>query len=74
MHWEEAFKMGFYGICSLSSTLLIYLFREVKNDLKETKNSIMSLNTNIAVLLERTTGHEKLIDNHGHRITRLEGK
>lgn len=74
MQWEETFKMGFYAICSLSSTLLIYLFREVKNDLRETKNSIMNLNTNIAILIERTTGHEKLIDNHGARITRLEGK
>lgn len=67
MEWSEVAKTAFYALAGLSVLWVGKSFDEIKGDIKELKNSAVELNRNMAVIAERSEGHER-------RITRLEEK
>lgn len=67
MDWNQVAENIFYGLSSLTVLWVGYSFSDVKSSIKEMSHSVSELNVKIAMLLERTDGHEK-------RISRLEDK
>jgi len=67
MEWSEVAKTIFYALGGLAVVWVGKSFDEIKQDLRELKNSAVELNKNMAVIAERSEGHER-------RITRLEEK
>lgn len=67
MEWSEVAKTIFYFLGGCSVLWVGKSFDELKNDIKELKNSAIELNRNMAVIAERSEGHER-------RISRLEEK
>jgi hypothetical protein len=67
MEWNQVAENIFYGLSSLTVLWMGYSFADVKQSIKDMAESVTELNIKIAMLLERTDGHEK-------RISRLEDK
>lgn len=58
-------EWGFYGIISLSVMIGVKI-------LSQLKNSINSLNIQVARILEKSSWHEKELMRHEGRLTKLE--
>lgn len=55
----------FYGVLSGSAILVVKILGQVKDEMGH-------LNEKIATLLERTEGHQKMLDDHEYRVRDLE--
>lgn len=52
----------FFGAFTIIGACFVYIFNEARGDLKALKDSVQDLNKQMAVIIEKTTGHEKRID------------
>jgi len=65
MEWTEVAKTIFYALAGVVAVWIGRSFDELKSDIKDLTHSVSDLNKNVAVVVERSDGHEK-------RISRLE--
>jgi len=57
----------FYG-------LLAYVAVDIMKSIREVKDSIATLNTQVAVVIAQTEAHKEVLDKHDERIHSLETK
>lgn len=65
MEWTEVAKTILYALAGVVAVWIGRSFDELKSDIKDLTHSVSDLNKNVAVVVERSDGHEK-------RISRLE--
>tara|TARA_R100001086_G_scaffold245810_2_gene177219 strand:+ start:1142 stop:1372 length:231 start_codon:yes stop_codon:yes gene_type:complete len=61
IHWV------FYGVVSIGGYMAIDIIKDVNE-------SIEKLNTNVAIVIERTTGNKEDLQRHEKRLDRLESR
>lgn len=59
---------GFGVIASIG----LYLFKGVKSEIAKMRETTEKLNTQVAIVIERTTWHAKEIEKHERRLSSLE--
>lgn len=62
----------FDGLKDLAVFLVTGAFTFVAYEVRQARKSVTRLNLNVARILERIQGHEKVLDRHDERITNLE--
>jgi hypothetical protein len=65
INFKDFVQWGFYGLISLFAATSISVFKDVNK-------SIEKLNTNVAVIIERTAWHKERIDALKYRVDLLE--
>lgn len=61
MDWLQVSNNLFYFLCSCSALWIAKSFSDIKIEVKELRQSVQNLNLNVAIVVERTAGHEKRI-------------
>lgn len=64
-HLNELIQYGFYGLMSFVATYGVAV-------LSSMKNSVDTLNVKIAIVIERSDQHDKILEKHDNRINKLE--
>jgi hypothetical protein len=67
MEYADFVQWVFYGVIGGSTVYGVSILQKMGK-------SIEQLNVNVAVLLERTNFHERQIEKHDDRISKLESK
>lgn len=65
MQFSEFVQYCFYGVASGGTMLGVKILWSLKD-------SIDTLNKQIAIIIERTTYHEKQLEKHDERLSRIE--
>lgn len=64
-HLNEMIQYGFYGLMSFVATWGVAV-------LSNMKTSIDTLNIKLAIVIERSDHHDKMLDRHDTRLSKLE--
>lgn len=71
---DGIFRQGALMFLSTIGTFLMLYFRRLVSTLDSLKNSIIDLNTKLAVIVNEQDGTKEKIDDHEYRIRSLESR
>ena len=67
MEFKQFVEWAFYALVSGCFTYGVYILNELRK-------SVADLNNHVATIIEKMSWHERMLDNHDGRISKLEKK